>query len=308
MNTIMKKLKNLLLTLILLIFIFNLDIVLLSTKQSCILFINKIFISIFPFIILSDILIYYDYHIFLKNIFGNFLSKIFNVDPNTSIIFILSMLTSSPTNAIYIKNMLDNKLINVETANKLLCFTYFPSISFVIGTIGIYMFNSFKIGLILWISILLNNILIGLYLRKDKIESNNNYFNKKESLINTIKNSILKAINTSFIILGILIIFTTIINVIEKNININPIILSIISSLLEMTSGITKASSLSINTIYKIIIIFFSLSFSGLSIILQSISILNEYNINFKRILTIKLSFSFITTLFFYILNKLLLV
>ena len=85
----MKKLKYLFLSFILIVFIFNINIVIESTKYSSILFFNKIFITIVPFIILSDILIYFDYHIFLKNTIGKFLSKLFNIDPSTSIIFIL---------------------------------------------------------------------------------------------------------------------------------------------------------------------------------------------------------------------------
>ena len=102
----MRKIKYILLTIIIIIFIINIDIVIDSSISSSILFFNKIFVCIFPFIILSDILIYYDYHIFIKRIFGNIIQKLFNINKNTSIVFILSMLTSHPSNAIYIKNLL----------------------------------------------------------------------------------------------------------------------------------------------------------------------------------------------------------
>ena len=195
--------KNIFLTLILILFILNIKIVINTSKEASILFFNKIFISIFPFIILSDILIYFDYHIFLKNTIGKFISKLFNIDPNVSIIFILSLLTSTPNNAIYIKDMLDNNEIDISTANKIINYTFFPSISFVIGTIGVSIYNSFKIGLILWLLIFIYNILIGLFLRKE----NNNFINKtiikkKETFFNMLKDSFIKGLNTSFIILG----------------------------------------------------------------------------------------------------------
>ena len=295
----MKKCKYFILTIFILLFLLNINIVIESTKYSCIIFFNKIFISIFPFIILSDILIYFDYHIFLKNIFGKILSKIFNIDPNTSIIFILSVLTSHPTNAVYIKDMLDNKQIDEITANKILCFTYFPSISFVVGVIGINIFKSLKMGLIIWLFVLINNILIGIYLRKDKISINAIQIKKEDNIFIVLKNSILKGINTSFIILGNLIIFSTIINIITKYIKINPIILSIITSTLELTNGINQISLLNTSINIKLLLTIFTLSFSSLSIIMQSATILSNYNINIKRILTIKLVFSFIITFIF---------
>lgn len=295
-----KKCKYFILTIILIIFILNIDVVISSTKNASILFFNKVFVTIFPFILLSDILIYYDYHIFLKNLFGKILSKLFNIDPSSSIIFILSMLTSSPNNAIFIKDMLDKKIINESTANKLIVFTYFPSISFVLGVIGINTFKSLKIGFILWLFVLLNNILIGIYLRKDKIEIiNNNLITKDKSVFIVLKKSILKGINTSIIILGNLILFMITNNLIIKYFNTNPLVLSIISSILELTTGINQIGLLSINDSVKYILVLFALSFNGLSILFQSFSILSDYKLNIKRILTIKLVFSIITIIIF---------
>lgn len=298
----MKKIKYILLTIVLIIFIININIVISSTKDALILFINKIFISIFPFIILSDILLYYDYHLFINKLFGNIISKLFNIDKNSTIIFILSILTSHPANAIYIKNMLDKNEIDIKSANKLLCFTYFPSISFVFGLIGITYYKSLKTGLILWLFILINNILIGLYLRKEKTISNIKIQIKKEDFITTIKSSIQKGINTSIIILGNLIIFTIITNILKYYLNNYTILNIIISNILEMSNGINQTFNSNLNINIKLTLTLFSLLFSGLSIIFQSISILNDYKINIKRILIIKLVFSIITSFVFYLL------
>lgn len=298
----MNKCKYIILTIILILFIINIDIVINSTKEASILFFNKVFISIFPFIILSEILIYYDYHIFLNKIFGNFLSKLFNIDKNSTIVFILSMLTSSPSNSIFIKDMLDNNLIDIKTANKIICYTYFPSISFVMG-ISLSIFKNLKIGLILWLNVLLNNIIIGLYLRKEKIIINNNIKPlKKDNLITILKESIIKGINTSTIILGNLIIFTILINIVDKYINCN------ITLLLELTSSIIKISNMNITNEIKLLLIQFMLCFSSISIILQSITILNKYKFNIKKILIIKLVFSLLicslsTCIYFFIIK-----
>ena len=303
----MKKYKYILLSLVLILFIINIKLVISSTYNASLLFFNKVFVSIFPFIILCDILIYFDYHIFLKNTIGKFISKIFNIDPSTSIIFILSILTSHPANSVYIKDMLDNNEIDINTANKILCFTYFPSISFVIGTIGIGLYNSFKIGIILYLFCFLNNVLIGIFLRKDKsISINRNNISKDKNLFDTLRKSILKGINTSMIILGNLIIFTIISNLLIKYISIDKSFISIISGILELTNGIVSISSLNRNIIIKLTITLFILCFSGFSIIFQSISILNVYKINIKKILTMKLVFSIFTSLLFYSLINLL--
>lgn len=295
MNTIIKKLKYIVLTLILIVFILNIKVVINSTYDASILFFKKVFITIFPFIILCDILIYFNYHLFIKRIFGKLINKIFNIDSNTSIIFILSVLTSHPSNAVYIKNLLDNKLIDIKTANRILIYTYFPSIAFVIGVIGISLYNSFKIGLLLWIICFINNIFIGLYLRKDNsyIESITNE-TKNISFFECFKLSIVKAINTSFIILGNLIVFTIMINLLVKYVSINSTILSILTGFLELTSGVISISKLSIPFNIKFALTSLILNFSSLSILFQSFSILSDYKINIKKTLTIKLMFGII--------------
>lgn len=296
----MKIIKPIFLTLTIIIFLFNLDIVINSTLSASYLFITKVFVSIFPFIILSDILFYFNYDLFLKKIFGNIISKLFNVSKSTSIIYVLSILTSHPTNSIYIKEMLDRKEIDENDINKILLTTYFPSIAFVIGTIGIGIYHSIKIGVFLYLTILIKNILIGIFLRGKNLSKEIQSIKKNNiTLQETISNSIIKGINISYTILGNIIIFTIIVNLLNNYLNINSTILSLISGMLEMTSGIFMISNLNINLSQKILLTSFILNFSGLSIIFQTTSILNKYKINIKKILITKLIFSIIVLLVF---------
>lgn len=288
--------KNLFITIIFFVFIFNIEIVMNSVRDASVLFFNKIFISTFPFMILSDILFYFDYHIFLVNSFlGKSISKLLKLNDSETTVFIFSIFTSQPNNAVYIKKLLDDNVIDLETANNLLVFTYFPSISFVIGTIGIIMYNSFKVGLFLYLGAILNNILICLFLKNNKVSNNYKFSYKNDSFINSLKNSIIKTFNNSFIILGNLIIFNIIINLISKYLN-NDFLLILISSLLEVTTSLNFISFSEISMFFKVLLSSFSINFSGLSILFQSFSILGDYQLNIKKILIIKLIFSLISS------------
>ena len=292
----MKKSKYIILSIILIIFLLNIDLVIKAVYDSSLLFFNKVFVSVFPFIILCDILLYYDYHIFLENIFGKIISKLFNINKSCTIVFILSLLTCAPSNAVYIKDLIDKKEISIKDGENILIFTSFSSISFVIGTIGVYLYKSIFIGIMLWFIVLINNIIIGLYLRNnnhiiDTTKLNNN-IKKQKNIFILLKDSTLKAINTSFIILGNIIIFTIVINIFLKYFSFNQIISSIIVGFLEMTNGIIMISNLNINIISKLFLTSFVLTFSSISILFQLFSILSDYKINIKKILIIKLVFS----------------
>ena len=194
--------------------------------------------------------------------------------------------------------MLDRKEIDENDINKILLTTYFPSIAFVIGTIGIGIYHSIKVGVFLYLTILIKNILIGIFLRgKNLCKEVPSIKKNKITLQETISKSIIKGINTSYIILGNIIIFTIIVNLLNNYLNINNTLLSLISGMLEMTNGIFMISNLNINLSQKILLTSFILNFSGLSIIFQTTSILNKYKINIKKILIIKLIFSVIAIL-----------
>lgn len=241
--------------------------------------------------VLSDILFYYDYHIFIRDSFiGKFISKLFNINSYCSTIFIFSIFTSSPNNSVYIKNMLDNKCINEDDASRLLAFTYFPSFLFVIGTIGILMYKSALIGLFLYLDCLFNNIMIGLFLRKKYIGAEELKTKKESNLFCAIKSSTSKAINNCYIILGNLIIFSIIINIINDVTGID------VSLILELTNGLNSIYNFDVSLSIKLFLTSFCLNFSGISILFQSFSILSDYNLNIKKILIIKLIFSLISS------------
>ena len=94
-------------------------------------------------------------------------------------------------------------------------------------------------------------------------------------------------------------IITSLINI---NININPIINSIICGLLEITNGINLVSKLSINILYKGIIITFLLSFGGFCIHMQVFSILKEYSLKYSSYLKYRIIHAIISSLIFYAL------
>ena len=296
--------KHILITIFIILFIKNSYLIINTVRETSIIFFNKIFISLFPFMILSEILYYYDYHIFLSKTFiGKILNKLFN--SNISSIFIFSIFTASPNNAIYIKNMLDNNQINEENATNILCYTHFPSIIFVTTTIGILIFKSLKIGIILFFNCIFNNILIGIYLRKNKIITKKQNKKTKETLINTLKNAVLKSINNLYVILTTIIIFSIFLNILKETLNLNNKTILIISSLLELSNTINIISNINLDLNIKLFITSFSLNFSTISILFQSYQILSNYKINIKKILIIKLIFSLITSIFLIILINL---
>lgn len=266
-------------SIIIYVFLSNPTLIIDSVNNSINLFIKNIFPTLFPFFILTDILNNYNY-------FKNF-NKLIKFKYTN--IILISLISGLPSNAKNINDMLDKNEIDITDASRLLSFTYFPNPMFVIGTIGALMLNNIKIGIILLITTYLSNFALYFInyrkLKPIKLQITKN----KEHFITLIKTSILNNISNLLVILGTMIIFNLLINIIKSYISVNNIILSIINVVLELTSGINSAVSLNINIFSKALLIGFALSISSLSVIFQSISILNKYNLNYKIIIKNKI-------------------
>lgn len=259
--------------------------------------------SILPIYLFVDISLNYNFFSYINKLLHPMLNKLFNLKKNISYIFILSILSGFPSNSKYLKNALDNNLINIKEANRLLIFTHFSNPLFIIESIGVNFLNNKKIGIIILISHYLGNIILGLLSR-----NNNNYDNilnnieyRKKNFINSLSDSITNTFSILILLYGIITFFMIITSLISVNININPLINSIICGLLEITNGINLISKLSINILYKGIIITFLLSFGGFCIHMQVFSILKEYSLKYSSYLKYRLIHSFISSCIFYV-------
>ena len=306
-----KKYYNILIILILLFFLLEIinhsTIISITIINSSKIWFYNIIPSILPMYIVIDLLLNYNLLLYLK-VLINPINKLFKINNNSSIIFLLSLISGFPSNSKYINTMLDNKYINIIDANKLLMFTHFSNPLFIINSIGINFLHNKLLGIIILISHYLTNIIIGLFHRNYDFTYNNNLYleTKKNSFIKTLTNSIYKTINILFLLYGIITIFMIITSIIDLNLHINPLLKCLISGILEITNGIYLASLLNINIIYKATIITFFLSFGGLSIHMQVFGILSNYKLNYLNYFKIRIMHGIISGSITYLILKLL--
>lgn len=277
------------LVLLMFITLTNPSLIIHSVLNSTNTFIKTLFPTLFPFYIISYFLINYNV---IYNI-TSFISKYTKINTNILIILFLSILSGYPSNAKYINELFINDIISEEDAEKLTYITFFPGPMYVLGTIGSIYLNNYKISLIILISIYITNIFL---LSKVKLTKSNNFKKKiNYNIGNHIKESISSSINTLLIIMGSIIIFTTILNIINYYLNLPVYINLLINSFLEMSSSIINISNLLNNLYLKTILISLTLTFGGLCIHFQMISIISykiKYSILLKyRVLSLIINF-----------------
>jgi sporulation integral membrane protein YlbJ len=293
------------------------DTILESVNFSFNIFINNIFPSLFPFFVLSEILINYGFVELIGELFKPIMYKMFRINGKCAFIFIMSIISGFPSSAKYTRELHLKGLINEHEATKILTFSHFSNPLFIMGTISLLFLNNKEVGFLILICHYVSNLILGLLFRnyhpskkeEEKISLKRAIINMHNKRINNdknfgqiITNSLLNSINTLLLILGVVTMFLVMTTIIDNNININNYSQSILNGFVEMTQGLKYVSLLNIPLKLKSVLSTMIISFGGLSVHMQVISILSDTKIKYLPFLTARIMHGFISSFLVYIL------
>lgn len=278
------------LILIEILILLNSNIVINAVRSSIKIFLISVFPSLFPTMVIGIMLVKNNVYEIIPKFIKNIFKKIFNYNDYMTSIFIISLITGTPSNAFYINEYLDKGLITNNEAESLLLSTHFINPLFVIGMVGNVIFKSTKIGFIILLTLWISN-LIKAYITRPRVYKNidRKSISCNESIINSFFVSIKQAIYALLTIMGIIILFNMLTILIKEILHLNNTLSVIINGILEMTGGVTKVSELNINTLLKIIMTYIMLNFGGLSIHMQAFSMLENKKIRYLKYLIFRL-------------------
>lgn len=326
--------KELFITSVLIFFTFFLIIFsnnnFLAVKNGLVLWTNSIIPSLFPFLVVTELLTYTNFSYYLGKILNKYVKPIFNISGEGVFAIIMGNISGYPIGAKIAANFRKNNICSKEECERLLSFTNNSSPLFILGTIGISMFGNSTIGYLLLITHLLASFTVGLIFRFWK--SNPKNFNQEifeKSNINNFKqniyvsqlgeiigNSITKSINTLLLIGGFVVLFSVILSILKTSHllelmcnSIEPFLRifgisekfspGIISGFFEITNGLYIISNIPERTFSKnIIISSFLLGFGGLSVLLQVWSIISKTDLSIKPYIYGKILHSFISAFY----------
>ena len=245
-----------------------------SINYALNIWVNNLIPTLFPFFIISDILINYNFTLYIPKFLRNFLKYLFNITDNMITILVLSIISGFPSNARNTRTLYDNGVIGLEEANHILIFSHFANPLFILTTVAIFFFNDKNIGIVLLISHYLSNFLLGILFRKYFNHNNDNFITDNNSNVfgNIFIGAIKRSIDTILLICGIITIFMILSSVITNCFDFNVYNSMIIKGLLEITIGIEAIGKLEISIIYKAVIASCFLAFGGFSVHMQVMS------------------------------------
>lgn len=242
--------------------------------------------------------------------------KIFKVPSLAIYVFILSILSGYPVGAKIVADLYESGAISKEEAYKITTFTSNSGPMFVLGSVGIGMLTSRKLGIIILISHILGALINGLIYRNHK--ENSTEINKKiiEKNNLSIGDLMWNTVHSVLIIGGFIALFFVIIEIIN-NLNIfSPIsnlfskifncdaniFTAIFNGIFEITRGCLDISKLGLSELISGTLCTFIISFGGLATAMQALVFLKKFDMRFSFFIKQKITHAIFASVISFIL------
>lgn len=279
------------------------SIVFMSINYALSIWKESLIPSMFTFFILSDILINYGFVELIGYLFHKPFKYLFHINNNSIFIIIMSMLSGFPSSAKYIRQLYNENKISLENANKLILYTHFSNPLFLLNVVSINVLNNKKVGLYVLISHYITNFILAFLFRPKNIPNENNELKiniKEKNIVKVITNAINNSIDILLLVLGIIAICSVLSSLVSIHFNHN--ISFIFNLIFEMTKSLYIIKDLSISLYYKGLLCTVIISFGGICIHMQIMSILSDIKIRYGQYFKARILHSLISGIIYILL------
>ncbi|MEL7646707.1 MAG: hypothetical protein AAGU76_01375 [Sedimentibacter sp.] len=252
---------------------------------------------LFPMSVLSNILLQYN---FLYSLFERMWLVSVKLFKNkyALIPFFISFISGYPSGAMAVNIMTASKRISSDEANYLTVFANDCSFQFIAGAVSFSMLGSFSLYKYIAVPHFLGALILGIMIKKQsaRIGPSVRSLNKTSVTFNqAFSNAIYKSVISILSVGGVIVIFSVFSNFLDDSLKsltafmavkryLSDIIYSLLVGSLELTNGCSIiAKSIYVPMELKLIVISFLISFSGMSVIFQTLAVINEFELDIKN-------------------------
>ena len=248
--------------------------------------------SLFPFMVLSELLMDSGAPELLCRVFGKAFERVFGIRREGAAAFLLGITLGFPIGAKSALSLYQSGRISRSELEHLMCFCNGPSPAFLISAVGVSLFGSQRLGFLFYGADILAATVIGIASRvffdhKGDIPAaiaatNEKKRQKSPGAIRSLCSAVRSSALSMLYICAFITFFSVLIGVISsymQALGAPKILLSLTLGFFEMTSGVTAASSLTPGA--ALLCVAAIIGWSGLSVHFQLVSLCDESELSF---------------------------
>jgi hypothetical protein len=244
-----------------------------ETIYTSLLFCVKVIIpSLFPFIILSNMLIESGFAELTGRILNRPVRFLFNINGNCASVILLGCIAGFPVGAKCAVMLYEKGLCGKVEVERMLPYCNNAGAAFVIGTVGMGVFNNYRTGVVIYVVQIITAVICGVIFSfpRRKIEE---YCNTAGTSSVSISESIINAGTSMISICGHICFFSFLLSVIMKFVS-NTYAVTFISGLFELTSGVRSVDNIALAGLFC--------GWSGFAVHAQISSFVTQHGISMK--------------------------
>ena len=224
-----------------------------------------------------------------------FFGNIYKTSTLSFYVFLMAIISGYPLGAKMISDLYHMGKISKTDAVRMSSFCVTSGPMFIIGSVGVAMFGSAKLGAIIYLAHILGALLNGFIYRKFKISEDltaENHSEKNTTFSEIISSSVMSMLSVGAIVC----MFFVIITALKPLFSLFPSgIIPLFEGLIEITKGCLDMAGLS--DLLKIVFATFTISFGGFSTIMQSMAFLSSCDIKLSVFTMQKFTHAILSTL-----------
>ncbi len=276
-----------------------------AVTETLAFFMSFIFPTLFPFFLLSEFLLNYGF-ISPFSLLLRPITKLFKLRKETAFVIGMSMFSGFPSSARNTKRFLDEGVIDEYEASKLLTFTHFANPLFILGTVGLFLNGNQRITLLVLLVHFSTNFIIGFLFRNYYVNNSTQNYKvvnfKEKNYGEVLTTAIIGSLKTLSLIFGTMCILFIVTNMINSIFIMNSLLQCIINGLMDFNKGFYLMSDLNIAVKLKAILAGVFISFGGISVHTQVISIISKTKIKYLPYLIARVIHAALAGIFIYLL------
>ena len=254
----------------------------------------KVLPALLPFFFLTTLAIKLGGADFIAKVFEKPCNALFKVNGAGAFIFVMSLLSGYPVGAKMIADFYNQGFLTKDESTKFSTFCSTSGPLFIIGSVGLGMFNDKRAGFIILISHILSAVLCGIIFSfYGKHCKTTTFLKPEEKSKNALYDCIYSSVISVAIVGGFVCVFTLLLDI-AKNLNLLLPLQSVLTpffgkelssafcyGLIECTSGCNLLANCGLST-YSLAFASALISFGGVSVWAQSIIFLSQAKVNLK--------------------------
>lgn len=259
--------------------------------------------SLFPFMVLSELIVAFGAGDMISAAIGKPIGKIFGISRKGSTAFILGAVCGFPTGARTAVKLYDSGTISKRDCELLLTFTNNPSSAFVINSVGVSLYSNHRLGILLWCFTLFSSAATGIIMRfwffggknnvdrkneplkKKAVASENCEKNKKLPSAKDFTGAVMSSAMAMLYICAYVIFFAAFIGAFGNmlsSLGASTKMTAVLFSVFELSSGVSEAAGIADGGVYGIVLCAFALGWSGISVHCQLMSLCDGRGLSYK--------------------------